>query len=109
MIKTLFCKFKVGLPVPVGSCKYSIQQLLNLLQKVIQKDCFKYFPERGCALPITKGHYGTGGPLEIQLPKHINVPSILKEFLDGGIKIHASIFSGASEDICIDTKIYIDL
>ena len=101
--------FKVGLPVPIGSCKYDIQQLFNLLKKAIEKDCFKYFPGRGCTLPLATGHYGTGGPLKITLPKHIEIPSIVKEFLDGGIKIHASILTGLSEDICIDTKIYIDL
>ena len=98
----------MGGPVPVGSCKYDIQQLLDLAKLHIKEDCFKYFPINGCQLPIAAGHYGTANPLKIQLPEHFKIPSMVKEFMNGGIKIHESVIVYGSEAICINTKIYLD-
>ena len=94
-------------PIPVGSCTYEMQDLLDLLQNVIQDDCFKYFPGNGCKLPLMPGHYGTGGPLSIKLPKHIKIPKILKYFINGGIKVHDSITINNNEAICTNAEIYI--
>ena len=78
------------------------------MKSVVKEDCFKYLPGNGCNLPVAARHYGTGGEIKIQLPGHLRIPSIVKEFLDGGIKVHASIEANGSEIICTDTKIYID-
>ena len=59
-------------------------------------------------MPISAGHYGSGGPLTFQLPGHFNIPSMVIEFMNGGIKIHESVIAFGSEAICIDTKIYLD-
>ena len=77
------------------------------MRKVIKEDCFKYFPGIGCTLPLSAGHYGTRGPLRIKLPDNIKIPSILKTFLNGGVKIHESVIVNGDEAICTDTEIYI--
>ena len=97
----------MGLPIPVGSCKYDIQQLLDLLKQYIKNDCFKYFPGNGCQLPAKPGHYGSTGPIQLRLPMHFKIPSMIKEFINGDIKIHESVVAYGSEVICIDTKINI--
>ena len=108
MTNMFLYKFKVPkAPIPVGSCTYEIQDLLKLLQNVIQDDCFKYFPGNGCKLPLMPGHYGTGGPLSIKLPKRIKIPKILKYFINGGIKVHDSITINNNEAICTNAEIYI--
>jgi len=68
----------VGAPVPVGSCTYDIQQLLDLAKQHIKDDCYKYFPANGCQLPIAVGQYGTVRPLQIKLPGHFSIPNIVK-------------------------------
>ena len=98
----------MGGPVPVGSCTYDIQQLLDLAKQHIKDDCYKYFPTNGCQLPIAVGKYGTTRPLQIKLPEHFRIPSIVKEFMNGGIKIHESVIAHGSEAICVDTKIYLN-
>jgi len=99
----------VGLPVPIGSCKYDIQQLLDFLAEDPDFDCDKYLPGNGCSLPMLPGHYGGefhgDDAIVIELPQDLVIPDILKPFLDGKIKIHLSLEADGSEIVCIDTEI----
>jgi hypothetical protein len=99
----------VGLPVPIGSCKYDIQQLLDFLAESQDFDCDKYLPGNGCSLPMLPGHYGGefhgDDAIVIELPQDLVIPDILKPFLDGTIKIHLSMAADGAEIVCIDTEI----
>ena len=101
--------FQVGLPVPIGSCKYDIQQLLDFLAEDPDFDCDKYLPGNGCSLPMLPGHYGGefhgDDAIVIELPQDLVIPDILKPFLDGKIKIHLSLEADGSEIVCVDTEI----
>jgi len=99
----------IGLPVPIGSCKYDVQQLLDFLAEDPDFDCNKYLPGNGCSLPLLPGHYGGvfhgDDAIVIELPADLQIPDILKPFLNGKIKIHLSLESGGSEAVCINTEI----
>ena len=100
---------QIGLPVPIGSCKYDVQQLLDFLAEDPDFDCNKYLPGNGCSLPLLPGHYGGvfhgDDAIVIELPADLQIPDILKPFLNGKIKIHLSLESGGSEAVCINTEI----
>ena len=53
------------------------------------------------------GHYGTAGAYTINLPEDMDIPDILKPFLNEKIKVHLSIDGPGvcSEVICVETKI----
>jgi hypothetical protein len=99
----------IGLPVPIGSCKYEVQQLLDFLAEDPDFDCNKYLPGNGCSLPLLPGHYGGvfhgDDAIVIELPADLQIPDILKPFINGKIKIHLSLESGGSEAVCINTEI----
>jgi len=99
----------IGLPVPIGSCKYDVQQLLDFLAEDPDFDCNKYLPGNGCSLPLLPGHYGGvfhgDDAIVIELPADLQIPDILKPFLNGKIKIHLSLESEGSEAVCINTEI----
>ena len=86
-----------------------MQQLLDFLAEDPDFDCNKYLPGNGCSLPLLPGHYGGvfhgDDAIVIELPADLQIPDILKPFLNGKIKIHLSLESGGSEAVCINTEI----
>ena len=75
-------------------------------------DCDQFLPGNGCKLPLLPGHYGGewhgDDTIDIILPEDLNIPDILKPFLNGKIKIHLSIAANGSEVVCAEATLHID-
>ena len=98
-------------PVPIGSCKYDLQQLLGFLEADPNFDCNEYLPGNGCNLPLLPGHYG--GPegsegIVIELPADFAIPSIIKPVLSGTIKVELNMKDSGNNDM-VCAKLEIDV
>jgi len=85
--------------LPLGSCDYDFEGMIAFLCEVFKVDCDKNLPGYGCRFPLSPGHYG--GDFVLPLPRKI--PDIIKQVLDGNLKIHLSLKADGSEIACIDT------
>ena len=98
-----------GLPVPVGSCKYQFQDLLDLLEADPNFDCNEYLPGNGCNLPLLPGHYGGpegGDGIILELPADLVIPDILKPLITGKVKAEINLKdSGDGDMACVKTEI----
>lgn len=72
-------------PISVGSCNYTGEELLKVLEHPIFKDidCEKYLPKgQKCALPFKPGFYGVKDKsvfeIQAKIPK---IPAVLKPFI----------------------------
>ena len=99
------------MPLKIGSCKYDIQQLMDLQAQDPKFDCEKYYPGNGCSLPILPGHYGAefhgDDAIPIKIPEDLVVPDKFKSLLEGKYNIHYSVSAYGSEIVCTDTEIEI--
>jgi hypothetical protein len=102
----------IGLPVPIGSCKYDVQQLLDFLAEDPNFDCDAYFPGNGCSLPLLAGHYGGAfhgdDVIVVELPEDLEIPAVLKPFLNGKIKIELHIDAEGAEIVCAKTELHVE-
>jgi len=93
-----------GLPIHIGSCDYSADELLALIPA---DDCTKFAPAgQACALPLNPGFYGdkdANGSKSFVLP---NIPFIVRPFLSGDIEVTAkAINADGTEYLCMKNTV----
>jgi len=99
-------------PISVGSCNYTGEELLKVLEHPIFKDidCEKYLPKgQKCALPFKPGFYGVKDKsvfeIQAKIPK---IPDVLKPFIgDIFVKVRARHPKTKKEMFCKQATIKI--
>ena len=90
------------IPIPVGSCTYNIQDILDLIEKIPVVGsiiCENYLPGNGCELPMLPGHYGLHPEDDpIHLPV-INLPEVILRYLIGTWEMKVEVYDQKLKEV----------